>query len=64
MKNDLLVLLDDLKERKFPVIYKHCVKVDSLVDIDDIHNRKVFISEEKDAKVTCLKFYKPISKLL
>ena len=64
MRNKLLQKLEDTKNRKFPLIYKHVVETINDKHKDEIDSDFVFISIKKDSKLQCLDYYKPISKVL
>jgi hypothetical protein len=62
MSNKLLQHLDDTKNRKFPIVFKHIVETVS--DKQDVDSGFVNLSPEKKSKSSCFNFHKPISKII
>jgi len=62
MSNKVLIKLEDTKERKFPVIYKHIIE--EINAEGEKNSNSVNLSPKKNAKKECFNFHKPISKLL
>jgi hypothetical protein len=62
MSNKLLQDLEDTKNRKFPIVYKHIVE--TIREKQNVDSGFVNLSPEKKSKSSCFNFHKPISKLL
>jgi len=62
MKNHFLKKIEDVKQRKFPLVYKHVEETISTKN--SVDSGFVYTSPKRDAKALCLNYHKPISKLV
>ncbi|PCI96533.1 MAG: hypothetical protein COB15_09785 [Flavobacteriales bacterium] len=62
MSNKLLQKLEDTKNRKLPIVFKHVMETVS--DKEHVGIGSVYLSPQKNAKTQCFDYYKPISKII
>ena len=61
MSNTVLRKLEDIKKRKFPLIYKYIEE--EINPAGSQYAGWVYVSHHKDSRLNCIHYHKPISKL-